>query len=834
MTEDVATHGHPSSYPVALRNHRAHPAPWVSGQIAASIRGRFPERYWRRGSALVELRDGELHAVGPGDLLGPGEQAIDLVRVNARTGEESHYAPTRRQLVPLCQSADLYGFDEIAGVVHCPFVAPSGRLVTAPGFDSETGLWFEHVGDPIEPDGVDEDTLHRVLARLLDSSFRSDADRDHALGAYLLPILRSAIDGPTPLHLISAENQAAGKTYLADCIGRVLAGTAPMILQVEQGWSSELTRQLDAHLLTSPALTLLDNLDTDGTIGGASLHRYLTASGPVGIRPIGSGQQQRVRVRCMWMATANRPAVDSEQARRTVQIVLDNRPGRSYLSRDLRTWILDNRSLVLSVLCRLVRDWLGAGRPEPQRTLPSFEHWSRVVGGVVEHHYNQIGRRSQFLAPEAQPTPPEPEWAELAQLWPVDDEGPQWLPARRAVELVDDYDLALLQEAVSADRGGRGSSVRMARLLGALVERPQEAPGVHVERRKGQRHREYRVSLVAPAPTGEPGPRWKRELAAVAERGVEVDWAAWDAALLGAEALIEADPDLERRKGRRRSVRAYGGEVRRQAKRDPENRVRSEWRPGGADDPGGAWTGRISACQPPLQGITKLGELRRCVVPRAGHSFVVGDWRCSHLTIAAGRSGDAALLEVLAAGDPHQATAELLRAPRALGKIFNLASLNLAGSERIVQIARDSFGLDVDVHTAARLQREWWARFPQLTAWKDRLVATLPARWATPLFNRPIVVPVAKRYPSAVIAGVLQSLEADALLDVLEDPDDLMRDLGAVPVLLVHDEVVWEVPSELAEEAAARARRQMIASLAKISGAAVPRVEVEVRTSWSG
>lgn len=817
-------------FPVQIREPQHYDAPTLLRLIARHLQQRFPSRYWRRGNRLIELDEGgALWPVQPNDLLGPAAESTDFVRVT-RGGHDSHRPPSRQQLQALCSSPALYGVPELRGVVRCPYVAPSGQLVIRPGYNEETGLWLVWDGDPVCPEGVGPEVLEDVLLSLTDFPWASTADRTHALGLMLLPLLRPLIDGPTPLHLISSTGGGAGKSYLADLAGIIATGESLAGLVLDD-WGPEQRRQLDGYIATSPDWIHLDNLPTGGLIGGASLHRYLTAYGPVHVRPVG-GRSQQVEVRAIWTATANLAELDEEQTRRTVPIRIERQIGRRYRRQDLAAWVRRKRTTVVSALACLVQSWLDAGRPGTQRTLAGYDSWAAVVGGVIEHWDREVGATSTWLLPEHRPQAPQPEWRELGEAWPQDALGPTWLPTRQVEELIDSYDLSHLQHEISA-HSARGRQVRLGRLLLRAARRPGplEVEGdveVSVDTRAGARQREYRIT-VTPPPPGDGLAPWEAALVELGEVGVAVDAALWDEVVDDYRRQLDSDNDRERARDQRRTLEGYADNVALQARQD-DGRVRASWGEG-------AWTGRISAKGPPLQAITKSGRLREAVVAPPGHALIVADWHSSHLRIAAGRSGDAALLKALE-GDPHQASGDAaapeLPPPRRrmVGKTLNFAALNLCGPGKLVEILAEQ-GITLNEAAGRAWLDGWWGAYPQLRAWRDQVIAAAGTGWTTPIWHRQIQVPPSRRYPSAWVAGVLQSLEADALLTCLVEAPAILHGTGARVVLAVHDELVVEAPSTRAHDVAQRVERLMRRALGAVSGEAPIVVEADIRPSWA-
>lgn len=333
--------------------------------------------------------------------------------------------------------------------------------------------------------------------------------------------------------------------------------------------------------------------------------------------------------------------------------------------------------------------------------------------------------------------------------------------------------------------------------------------------------------------------RWCRELDDLEQRGVRVNPELWGAAIDELRQAALEKPDAASRH-RLEALDAYAEEVHAQAALDPEQRVRAtRYRIG-------TWSGRITARRPPLQSITKQGGLRAAVVPAPGCSFVVGDWSQSQLRIAFGLSGDQAGAAACAPGQDLHAEIGQAVAPghpdaRALGKLLNFAILYLAGPDALVDGAAER-GIELSRPEAARLIRKLESRFPTLCRWRRaqagreafvvhwggraRRTVTVPPQAFDAVTGKP-------RLP-AVLAGIVQAHEAEALRHVLAHTEErLGTPFGYRPVLLVHDEVVWEGPSDAAPAARSAAEQLMVEALAGVTNGVLALATVEVRGSWA-
>ena len=203
----------------------------------------------------------------------------------------------------------------------------------------------------------------------------------------------------------------------------------------------------------------------------------------------------------------------------------------------------------------------------------------------------------------------------------------------------------------------------------------------------------------------------------------------------------------------------------------------------------------------------------------------MADWDHSHLRIAGGRSRDPRLIDDLAIGhDPHQQVGDYLTEAtisnpdlrRRIGKTVNFAALNLCSAKKLCEILA-GHGVSLCLEEARAHLRRWSERYERLSAWQRRWGGV--PNWQTPLLQRPISVPVDVRgvYPARVLAGILQSIEADAMRFVMaRSRPELTERYGARLVMVVHDEAIWEVHEDAAPGAARAAHRLMLQALSLV------------------
>jgi DNA polymerase-1 len=257
-----------------------------------------------------------------------------------------------------------------------------------------------------------------------------------------------------------------------------------------------------------------------------------------------------------------------------------------------------------------------------------------------------------------------------------------------------------------------------------------------------------------------------------------------------------------------------------------------------------ARTGRLSSDQPNLHNIPIRSEegrrFRRCFLPAEGCRFLIADYNQIELRVIAHLAEDPALIESFRTGtDIHNVTAarvfgvEPADVTIAMRSKAKMVSYGLAYGMEAYGLAQR---LAIPVPEADEILKAYWAGFPQVRAYMDRVVAEARDRGYTEtLFGRRRHIPElqSNRYQirtagerQAMNAGI-QGLAADIFkvalvrLDARLEPSGLSSRL----VLQVHDEVIVEVPPE--EEGAAAA-----AVMEAMTGAADLRVPLTVNLAW--
>ena len=257
-----------------------------------------------------------------------------------------------------------------------------------------------------------------------------------------------------------------------------------------------------------------------------------------------------------------------------------------------------------------------------------------------------------------------------------------------------------------------------------------------------------------------------------------------------------------------------------------------------------ARTGRLSSDQPNLHNIPIRSEegrrFRECFLPAEGCRFLVADYNQIELRVIAHLAAEPSLIEAFRAGtDIHNLTATRIYGvgPQdvtiAMRSKAKMVSYGLAYGMEAYGLAQR---LAIPVEEASEIMKAYWAGFPKVREYMDRVVAEARSRGYTEtLFGRRRLIPElqSNRYQvraagerQAMNAGI-QGLAADIFKVALVRLDERLRveGLRSRLVLQVHDEVILEVPPD--EEAqASRAVEEAM------GGAAQLEVPLTINVAW--
>lgn len=157
------------------------------------------------------------------------------------------------------------GFPPLTGFANCPYLTPSARLVTAMGYDFETGVYLskhnmEDFRIPEVPTVVDLQESVNVLWKLLDEFlFVSPVDKSVAMSILITPAARIMMPA-APMHATRAPHYANGKTYLLELSAAIAIGSDLPVVAFREKDSEELEKTLTGIAISGMPIACIDNV----------------------------------------------------------------------------------------------------------------------------------------------------------------------------------------------------------------------------------------------------------------------------------------------------------------------------------------------------------------------------------------------------------------------------------------------------------------------------------------------------------------------------------------------------------------------------------------------
>jgi len=287
----------------------------------------------------------------------------------------------------------------------------------------------------------------------------------------------------------------------------------------------------------------------------------------------------------------------------------------------------------------------------------------------------------------------------------------------------------------------------------------------------------------------------------------------------------------------------FGGDWSQRAVHPATGRVHADWRQV-------VGAGRIACSEPNLLQIPKDPRYRCCFGGGPGRATIVADYSQQELRILAAVSGDDALTDVFRqGGDLHRTTAAMAFSTpedavtdtqRAAAKALNFGLMYGMGAPGFARAT------GMTLPQAQESMARYFAAFPRVAGWLADAEATgrRTGRTRTPLGRiRTLDVDggagLATLSRNAPIQGAgadMTKLALRAVTDRLAARfGDAPGPTGAAPdgpVLVVHDEIVVEVPEADGDEAAALVVEGMEAAARVVLGEVPAAVDAVVRPRW--
>jgi Domain of unknown function (DUF3854) len=311
------------------------------------------------------------------------ERIARFVKFNKDGVPRSADCPTRLSQTYLGRTGE-WKLPVLAGTVSAPIMRPDGSILTRPGYDEATRLFF--VGDADWPQIPDRPTkadaqaaLQVLLEPFAQFPFASDADRSVHLAAILTAIQRRLLPA-CPLFAYSAPVMRSGKSLLARCVAIIATGhSAPATIVSRE--REEWRKVLGAILGEGHAIINFDNVAH--VLESPELSAAITED-PVSIRKLGETHNLVLPTNVTFTATGNNLAFQGDLTSRVLMCRIDaevEKPEtRAFKISDLPGHVTSNRRKLVAAALAILRAHHVAERPT--HDLPAwggFDAWTSAI-----------------------------------------------------------------------------------------------------------------------------------------------------------------------------------------------------------------------------------------------------------------------------------------------------------------------------------------------------------------------------------------------------------------------------------------------------------------------
>jgi len=289
------------------------------------------------------------------------------------------------------------GFDASLGMYVAPNFDPRPlpSVVTAAHLEEAIGWLIEATRDfpfsdefagadakPIKLDELDADGWKKPNLK------RGESSRAHWLAMALQPFVRGVIDGPCPAFHIDKPKAGTGAGYLVNVAHYIAEGSTAVPLTM--GNNEEFKKTLTSTLRGGAGMLFVDNVNRKVDSGDFA---SLMTTNIWRDRILGKSETVDIKVDATILFAGNNISFSGENLRRVIPIRMDaavpnparDRKGpKAFKHKPLVDWLRDHRVDLVWACLILVKNWVECGKPLGTREHASFDHWSQVIGGILD------------------------------------------------------------------------------------------------------------------------------------------------------------------------------------------------------------------------------------------------------------------------------------------------------------------------------------------------------------------------------------------------------------------------------------------------------------------
>ena len=324
------------------------------------------------------------------------ERCSIFVKSRKQGMEEFVVAPPLDVVRDLAALPEWNTIPPLAGIIECPTVLADNTLITAPGYNQSTRLFYAPSPGlklPSIPDSpTKEDVSHAIEVIeevFIDFPFVDNASRANTYAALFSLVLRPMISGAVPLALIDKPQAGTGASLIAEGIAIIATGRHAAMMTAPRD-DAEWKKTITSTLRQGRTVAIVDNVEQKLFV--PSLAGVLTSSVWTD-RLLGYSENITLPHRLVWLVTGNNVQLGGDLPRRCYWIRMDAKSARPWQREgfkhpNLLGWLQTERGRILAAILTLARAWILAGKPRPDKDVPKmggFDGWRDTVGGILQY-----------------------------------------------------------------------------------------------------------------------------------------------------------------------------------------------------------------------------------------------------------------------------------------------------------------------------------------------------------------------------------------------------------------------------------------------------------------
>jgi hypothetical protein len=222
---------------------------------------------FQRSGSLCRLKEKE-----PGELVIENINAPILTEIMSRCADYrktdmDKLIPPPNYLVRNILSLPKWPFSHINGIVTWPVLREDGSLLSEPGYDKKSGLYYnvsEGLTIPNIPDRPTKKDAKNALKYIMDNvfvnfPFEDKASIANALVGLLTPIVRPMIKGNVPMMLVDKPSPGTGASLFLEVLSLIATGEVAE-MKSPPGTEEEWRKMITSTLREGSLMKFLDNL----------------------------------------------------------------------------------------------------------------------------------------------------------------------------------------------------------------------------------------------------------------------------------------------------------------------------------------------------------------------------------------------------------------------------------------------------------------------------------------------------------------------------------------------------------------------------------------------